>query len=241
LTHDRDRNLDWDGCWNVRDLGGLPAAGGRVTRFGALVRADSLDRLSEAGWSELAAYGIATIVDLRNEHELAREGATRPPGIERLHLPLDQVEDREFWDHWDAQASPLFYRPHLERFPGRTVAVVRAIARARPGGVVFHCGSGRDRAGLVAMVLLALAGVPAEAIVADFELSEERLARLYAQPGVEDEGAEMRALLERAGTTAGAVVASTLGELDVGGHLRSHGLADADVAEIRARLLAPSG
>ena len=41
-------------CFNVRDLGGLPAAGGRRTARGALVRADSLSRLTPAGWQALA-------------------------------------------------------------------------------------------------------------------------------------------------------------------------------------------
>lgn len=35
-------HLDWDGCFNVRDLGGLPVAGGGATRWGAAVRADAL-------------------------------------------------------------------------------------------------------------------------------------------------------------------------------------------------------
>lgn len=39
------RQLDWDGCCNVRDLGGLGAAGGCETRRGALVRADAPERL----------------------------------------------------------------------------------------------------------------------------------------------------------------------------------------------------
>ncbi|MEA2308602.1 MAG: protein-tyrosine phosphatase [Thermoleophilaceae bacterium] len=236
----RSRHLDWDGCWNVRDFGGLPARSGRATRFGGIVRADSLDRLTPTGWSALTAYGIGTIVDLRNDHELAREARAQPPGVARVHLPLDCVEDREFWDHWEAQPPPLFYRPHLERFPERTVAVVRAIARARPGGVLVHCGSGRDRAGLVAMVVLALVGVTGEAIVADFELSEARLARLYARPGEEDEGASIATLLERAGTTAGEVVADTLASLDLEAHLRSGGLGEGDVEALRERLLEPS-
>jgi protein-tyrosine phosphatase len=41
-----DRDLDWDGCFNVRDLGGLRISDGSVTRWGAIVRADSLDRLT---------------------------------------------------------------------------------------------------------------------------------------------------------------------------------------------------
>ncbi|MEJ7655382.1 MAG: tyrosine-protein phosphatase [Chloroflexia bacterium] len=43
-----DRNLDWDGCFNARDLGGLSTARGRRTRWGAVVRSDSLDHLTPA-------------------------------------------------------------------------------------------------------------------------------------------------------------------------------------------------
>jgi hypothetical protein len=64
-----DRHLDWDGCFNVRDLGGLRTADSRTTRWGAVVRSDMPDRLSAAGWSALTAYGIRTIVELRNHHE----------------------------------------------------------------------------------------------------------------------------------------------------------------------------
>jgi protein-tyrosine phosphatase len=78
-----------------------------------------------------------------------------------VNVPLDVAGDREFWTVWGSGpefATSLYYRPHRERFPGRIAAVLRAIARTRPGGVVFHCQGGRDRAGQVAMLVLALAG-----------------------------------------------------------------------------------
>ena len=53
------RDLVWDGCLNVRDLGGLPTRDGRETRFGAVVRADSVRALSVEGWDALLAYGVA--------------------------------------------------------------------------------------------------------------------------------------------------------------------------------------
>jgi hypothetical protein len=71
----------------------------------------------------------------------------RPESIETVNIPLDVTEDREFWNVWETGpqfATPLYYRPHLERFPERNAEVVRAIALAQPGGVVFHCQGGRD-------------------------------------------------------------------------------------------------
>ena len=46
---DPDRVLRWDGCVNVRDLGGLPLADGGETAYRVVVRADWLPGLSEAG------------------------------------------------------------------------------------------------------------------------------------------------------------------------------------------------
>jgi protein-tyrosine phosphatase len=44
--------------------------------------------------------------------------------------------------------------------------------------VVFNCAAGKDRTGLVAMLILGIVGVPDEVIVADFELSNDGMQRL---------------------------------------------------------------
>jgi protein tyrosine/serine phosphatase len=171
------RHLDWDGCFNVRELGGLATADGRTTLNNRVVRADSLDDLTERGWRELQAHGVRTIVDLRNDDERL-EPAELPDGVELVHLPLDRLdEDPDFWAEWmngPQFSTPLYYGPFLERFPHSLNAVLDAIEAAPPGGVVFHCVGGRDRTGLVAIAVLAAAGVEPEAIAADYVLAAER-------------------------------------------------------------------
>ena len=75
-----DRHLSWAGTYNSRDLGGLPTAGGGATGRGAIVRSDSLQNLEARGWEEVEAYGIRTVIDLRNE---AKSGRTRRRGRTR--------------------------------------------------------------------------------------------------------------------------------------------------------------
>jgi protein-tyrosine phosphatase len=235
-----DRTLEWSGSYNCRDLGGLATADGRLTRRGAIVRSDSLARLEARGWQELEAYGIRTVVDLRNVGEIGEDVAARPESIETVNIPLDVTEDREFWDVWEKGplfATPLYYRPHLERFPDRSADVIRAIARARPGGVVFHCAGGRDRAGQVAMLVLALVGVEPEAIAADYEISDERLRPLYLSQGQADEAAGIAEFLQGRGTAAAEVIAETLAALDVEAILLDGGLERADLSSLRDRLL----
>ncbi len=152
---------------------GFPPADGRTTRRGAIVRADSLHKLTDAGWSALLGHGVRTVIDLRNDYERAADVAPRPAQLTTVELPLDGIEDREFWDpivEGPQFGTPIYYRGHLERMPERSAAVLTAIARARPGGVVFHCVGGRDRTGQIAILVLALAVVGSEEIVADYGL-----------------------------------------------------------------------
>jgi len=236
------RQLDWDGCFNVRDLGGLRTADGRVVRRGALVRADALERLTAAGWRALEAHGVRTVVDLRNADEIGADAAPRPAGLTTVRLALDRIEDREFWDRWSdgpVFGTPLYYRPHLDRFAHASAAVVAAIAHAVPGGVAYHCAGGRDRTGMITILLLALAGVDPDDIAADYALSRERRAELSAARGREDDGPAIEAFLRREGTTAEDTVRALLRDLDVAACLRGGGLTDADADALRARMLEP--
>jgi len=202
--------LDWEGGIHARDLGGLPAAGGRETRRGALVRAGAVDRLTGRGWAAVEAHGVRTVIDLRNPDEIGTDAAPRPDAITTVWLPLDGMQDREFWDIWsrtEAFGTPLYYRPFLERFPDRADEVLATIAHAPAGGVLFHCGRGRDRAGLVSMLVLSAVGVEPEAIADDYVLS------------VDDEAEpELAAFLAEQGTTARAALLEALDGLEPSAH-----------------------
>ena len=56
------------GTYNFRDVGGLPAAAGRV-REGVLFRSDGLYRLGDAGRDELRRLGVGIVIDLRDQNE----------------------------------------------------------------------------------------------------------------------------------------------------------------------------
>jgi hypothetical protein len=93
------RHLDWEGCYNARDLGGLRTASGEYIRLRSLVRAENLDLLTEPDWNALYEYGVRTIIDLRNDDE--RQAELQKPGHHEdlivLHLPHDGEENVEFW------------------------------------------------------------------------------------------------------------------------------------------------
>lgn len=253
------RQVAWDGFFNARDLGGLPVRGGGTTRTGAFVRSADLRFVTARGWRAAHDAGVRTVVDLRNPDEIrpvagegptaragaaafpAEEGGTpHPPGMTRLEVPLDDVGDTAFWQDLDRRGlngTPLYFRPFLDRKAERCAAVLTALARSGPGGVLFHCGAGRDRTGLVGLLLLALAGVEPEAIADDYALSTAALGPLFAALGRPDQGPAVEALMAARGLTPRGAVLDVLRGLDARAYLLDAGVPEADLARIRSRLL----
>jgi protein-tyrosine phosphatase len=153
--------LRWPDLRNARDLGGLPAGGSRI-RDRALVRTDNHGRLDAVGIAALDAYGVSRVVDLRWDWEAARY---RSPLADdpRYHLRPACVEDEPGTEY-----PTDSYRHLVDQSRTLLGAAVVAVAEAPPGAVVVHCHAGRDRTGVVVALVLAVAGVPHEAIAADY-------------------------------------------------------------------------
>jgi protein-tyrosine phosphatase len=199
-----ERRLDWEGCLNVRDLGGHPTEDGAVTRMGAVVRADSVRRLTPAGWEALVGYGIRRIVDLRLAWELEEDTPGEVP-VEVVHVPffeevsLDkQIEIAELWLSApdDVSATRDGYLEMLDSYRANVAAAISAVAAAPEGGVLIHCMGGKDRTGLIAALLLRLAGVATADIAADYGLSSENIKPLW-QLWVDDAGDDAERELRR--------------------------------------------
>ncbi|HEY5693360.1 MAG TPA: tyrosine-protein phosphatase [Gaiellaceae bacterium] len=248
------RDLVWDGCLNVRDLGGLPTRDGSETRFGAVVRADSVRLLSDEGWKALVDHGIRTVIDLRGDHERAEDPPAECP-VEVAHIPFlsgDEAERDALGDELEAAATAApnvaagtrdVYLIFLERFRPNVAAAVRAVAHAPAGGIVIHCAGGKDRTGLLAALLLHLAGVDDGDIAADYALSEERLRPRHERWFAAAESQEELERLRRITRTPAASMVGVFAELErrYGGveeYLRGAGVTDEELELARARLRA---
>jgi protein tyrosine/serine phosphatase len=202
-----DRALPADGLHNARDLGGLPRVGGGETPRGVFFRSENVDHLTDRGWEELADAGIRTVVDLRQQAERDRDVARRPAWVHTVHVDHDRLENAAFWaDYWESGkvGTALYYLPHLAAMPERTVAAVAACVQAPPGGVLLHCMGGRDRTGLVALVLLTAAGVEPEAVVDDYLETVRNAETRAATENRNSAEAELEALCATWGTSTEA-------------------------------------
>ena len=246
------RDLTWDGCLNVRELGGLPTAGGGETRTGSIVRADSVHQLSQDGWQALVDHGIRTVIDLRGDHEREDDPPAELP-VHVVHVPFMEASEAEWEEIGEeieaaAAAAPDVaastrdvYLIFLERFEANVARAVRAVADAPAGGIVIHCVGGKDRTGLLSAFLLRLAGVDDATIAADYALSEERLlTRHEAWFAAAESEAELERLRRIAQTPASSM-AGVFEELErryggVEGYLRHAGVSEDELERARARL-----
>lgn len=236
-----ERIVTWDGFHNARDLGGLPTRDGSTTRFGQLIRSAKVRHVTAAGWQAAHAYGVRTVLDLRSDPEVAKHIPWASASPVRIRVDLDPWNESEYWQRISTEGingTPLTFQPFLLARAERVAAAITAIAQAAPGGIVFHCAAGRDRTGVLTVVLLALAGVDADTIADDYDLSHAPLRQLFVVEG--SDLAELdrlsQIMLDR-GVSTRDVIRSVLDGFDAQRYLLDAGVRPDDLSAVRARLL----
>jgi protein-tyrosine phosphatase len=229
--------LDWEGCANVRDVGGI-------------VRADNIRRLTDAGWQSLVDHGVTRIVDLRFPEELAEDPPFDAP-VDVVHVSLLGPSRTPEWigeftaqiDHMESAEEYLVwsYVEFLDRYADRFARVFEAIAWAPDGPVLVHCVGGKDRTGLIVALALRLVGVSMDDVVADYAVTEANLAaghQAWVDLASDDVERRRRAFLL---PTPPSAMRRVLEELErrhgsAEGYLRDAGVSDDDLERLRRRI-----
>ena len=241
--------LDWarlplEGAHNVRELGGFPVKGGGQTRYHRFLRADRLCDLTQADCDFLYAYGVRAVIDLRDPSEVERDpDRTLGPDVvcanfRLLELNIADLEEME--RRWQAE------RPTFAQFYDMILAsrcniarCFRFIAEAPEGCVLFHCMAGKDRTGILAMLLMSLAGCDKWDCVASYMQSRVNMMRdpWYAADWERQEHLDRENFSDSpvcAIEHAWDVVAAAGGPV---AFLRECGLSNEEIEAVRARLL----
>ena len=125
-----ERHLQFDGCFNFRDLGAYRTRDGHTLRSRRLFRADGPHALTDADGAMLRALSVATVLDLRTTDEAAERGhySTAVPDVLTYALPMtDVLPDFEELPTW---TDPAGRREPLLR-DARQRATRRSVSRSR--------------------------------------------------------------------------------------------------------------
>ena len=180
------RRIDIPGAFNVRDLGGLPTTDGKMTRTGRFVRSDLLSGLPDSAKDALVAIGARTVVDLRTTEERMQHPCSVANDVRVDYRHVNLLGDEPipgFVLSLDSQTLAHSYAVILAARDSAIRDVFATLARETQSATVFFCAGGTDRTGLIAALLLGLAGVPDETITEDYSLSAQGLVDRFLAHG----------------------------------------------------------
>ncbi len=183
-----DKNL-----FNTRDLGGLPTADGKKIVHGKLIRSGKLYKLPEKTIDALKKKGVKTIIDLRIPTEKEQKPDTLWEGIDFVELPLictatagithDKsmrrtmvVESKRIKGEFGSADNYMIEMYRLMLESGEPVECLKKALRLiidNEHCIIWHCSGGKDRAGIVTMLVLSLLGVSREVIIKDYVVSQK--------------------------------------------------------------------
>lgn len=173
---------------NVRDIGGYLTVDGAQVRWNHVFRGGDLSRLTARDQAFLKRLDLRLICDLRSQHEVEERKDVVPGDVRYRHLPLNDGAGPT--RHYFSQFLSHRGQPHA-LMKGIYVGIVRdraaalgdwlsLVAEPENLPLMVHCTAGKDRTGVAIALLLALLGVPKEAIFADYVQSNVSFDQLYA-------------------------------------------------------------
>ncbi|QCP54979.1 tyrosine-protein phosphatase [Trinickia violacea] len=164
---------------NFRDVGGAPdgypTADGRRVKRGVFYRSSVLT-LSADDKATLGTLGIAAVYDLRTPGEVSRTPDVLPTGAAYATVNIDGTNDVVTSVPASA-ADAVAMMQTLNRnfvtsdFERAAYGALLTDLASGSGAQIFHSTAGKDRTGWAAALLLSIANVPLDVIVADYLLT----------------------------------------------------------------------
>lgn len=178
VAADAQRVIPLQGAWNVRTFAGLQGRHGPIPAA-AFVRTADLGRLTDADRDALAAAGVKLDIDLRTADEQAQSPdlLARDDRFDYQRISLMGTEKMDLQKMMTSFPDSLgeAYVQWLGHSQPQFKQVFQRIAAQQDGAVLFHCTAGKDRTGIIAGLLLDLAGVPKAEIVHNYAISAHYL------------------------------------------------------------------
>ena len=218
---------------NCRDLGGYPSKYG-CTKFGRFIRGGTVDRPTENDINTLKELNVTTVIDLRGDFEFNNQ----PNDMERLTENANHVSLYEL-NVAEAKGMKItiteVYEYIIDNYKENVCKALKTVADAPEGAVFYHCFLGKDRTGILSMLLLTIAGVSEDDIVADYQLTYTYLENyMYTHADtLWDTDPEMHYSLPQTMRSLLAYIKNKYGSVD--DYIRRIGITDEDKEKIRKR------
>lgn len=198
------RHIELENIKNCRDLGGIVNEDGRVIKSNKIFRSNLLQNASESDIKTLLEEGLTDVLDLRgdreagvypdpviegvNAHRIPMHILNKPDWDKYEHYPhtsyLTEHDQMDYLQEWlyvysNGSANTLMGTSYYisvgrEDMKDSWASSLRLLLNAK-GALLFHCQDGKDRTGVLAMLILKLLKVDDETIRQEYILSKTYL------------------------------------------------------------------
>ena len=195
MAAEYSRHINFEAVLNFRDLGGYRTSDGRQVAWRRIFRSGQLLRMTSNDITCLKEkIKLNSVIDLRNprEQEEQREiNLLDKIGAKYYNVPFrDSSLEKEMklYKDFSSMGEVYLYRINQKEFGTRLLGALEITAMVDNYPIVFHCGIGKDRSGVLAAVLLSTLDITDEDIITDYVLSSKSMKiimnRLFNDPEV---------------------------------------------------------
>ncbi|MFV0521479.1 MAG: tyrosine-protein phosphatase [Mangrovibacterium sp.] len=173
-----NNHIELSGEENFRDLGGIVCSDGRRILYRKLFRSGELSGLTENDSTKVANLGIEQMFDLRTPEEVAVNPDKVSPNTKVYFFPLISDSESSTSDIISGKISiDEFMYPTYTVDANKTAMWTKIFDLLETGKVShWHCTSGKDRAGMTAVLLLHALGANKETAIENFMASNAYLS-----------------------------------------------------------------
>lgn len=183
---------------NTRHMGGYEGHDGRITSKSAFIRSDVPARITGDDIKKLLDMGLETVIDLRTQDEIEGHPVPFAEMAEVAYVTIPLVSDDTPPHLMKVGDLGDLYVHILENRKPQMAEALKMINKTQ-GTVFFNCSAGKDRTGVLGMILLKLAGVKRYDLVKDYYFTAILLKPWIAEviPKIEAKGEKFnRKMLE---------------------------------------------
>ncbi len=186
--------LKIDSVKNIRDVGNYKTITGKKIKKEKVIRSGDISQMTLKDAEYLKSLGINTIIDLRTEDEMADAKDQNIEGFRYFNCPLPKLDTKEsskrlleFIKSSISEEEKAWYAAEYMRYVSmqqlyRDVLlsdesieqlrkVFAVLMDKDTQGVLIHCTNGKDRTGIVVMLLQYALGMNAEEVLSDYYAS----------------------------------------------------------------------
>ncbi len=171
-----------EGVYNFRDIGAWSTRDGNTVRFGKIFRCGTLTNVTSKGIEEIQRLGVKHIFDLRLPFETKMSPTPSIPGVSIVPIFCSESDTHsemmmtafalpvlKLVFNW-ANASETYIQ-FLSKLIPLCKPIFELLRDDKDCSFLFHCSFGKDRTGVLTVVLLMLAGVSPQIIAQEYALS----------------------------------------------------------------------